>query len=93
MVVLPVFLILTLTTWYYYDSHIAEVNRKLGQSIARDVSVVQDFCVITSYSIHYTKLYEIAPCPRPAAEKTSAPCPPWTIRVLPPGSQGEPGSR
>jgi len=44
MVVLPVFLILTLTTWYYYDSHIAEVNRKLGQSIARDVSVVQDFC-------------------------------------------------
>ena len=44
MVVLPVFLILILTTWYYYDSHIAEVNRKLGQSIARDVSVVQDYC-------------------------------------------------
>lgn len=44
MVVLPVFLILTLTTWYYYDSHIAEVNRKLGQSIARDVSLVQDYC-------------------------------------------------
>nr|WP_321439931.1 ATP-binding protein [uncultured Hyphomonas sp.] len=44
MVVLPVVLILTLTTWYYYDSHIAEVNRKLGQSIARDVSVVQDYC-------------------------------------------------
>jgi two-component system osmolarity sensor histidine kinase EnvZ len=44
MVVLPVVLILTVTTWYYYDSHIAEVNRKLGQSIARDVSVVQDYC-------------------------------------------------
>lgn len=44
MVVVPVVLILTVTTWYYYDSHIAEVNRKLGQSIARDVSVVQDYC-------------------------------------------------
>ena len=44
MVVLPVVLILILTTWYYYDSHIAEVNRKLGQSIARDVSLVQDYC-------------------------------------------------
>ncbi len=44
MVVLPVVLILTLTTWYYYDSHIAEVNRKLGQSIARDTSMVQDYC-------------------------------------------------
>ena len=50
MVVLPVVLILTLTTWYYYDSHIAEVNRKLGQSIARDVSVVQDYCERRSVS-------------------------------------------
>ena len=44
MVVLPVVLILMLTTFYYYDSHIAEVNRKLGQGIARDVSLVQDYC-------------------------------------------------
>jgi len=44
MVVLPVALILMLTTFYYYDSHIAEVNRKLGQGIARDVSLVQDYC-------------------------------------------------
>ncbi|MCA8902613.1 MAG: histidine kinase [Hyphomonas sp.] len=44
MVVLPIVLILMLTTWYYYGNHIAEVNRKLGQSIARDVSLVQDFC-------------------------------------------------
>jgi two-component system, OmpR family, osmolarity sensor histidine kinase EnvZ len=44
MVVVPVVLILAVTTWYYYDSHITEVNRKLGQSIARDVSVVQDYC-------------------------------------------------
>lgn len=44
MVVLPIVLILMLTTWYYYSSHIAEVNRKLGQSIARDVSLVQDYC-------------------------------------------------
>jgi len=44
LVVLPIVLILSVTTWYYYDSHIAEVNRKLGQSIARDVSVVQNYC-------------------------------------------------
>ncbi|MCB9963006.1 MAG: two-component sensor histidine kinase [Hyphomonas sp.] len=44
MVVLPVVLILMLMTWYYYDSHISEVNRKLGQAIARDVSLVQDYC-------------------------------------------------
>ena len=50
MVVLPVVLILMLTTWYYYDSHIAEVNRKLGQAIARDVSVVQDYCERRSQS-------------------------------------------
>ncbi len=44
MVVAPVVLILSLMTWYYYSSHIAEVNRKLGQSIARDVSMVQSAC-------------------------------------------------
>ncbi|KCZ53609.1 hypothetical protein HY29_16710 [Hyphomonas beringensis] len=44
MVIAPVVLILILMTWYYYDSHIAEVNRKLGQSIARDTSLVQAYC-------------------------------------------------
>ena len=44
MVILPIILILALMTWYYYASHIAEVNRKLAQSIARDVSLVQAHC-------------------------------------------------
>jgi two-component system osmolarity sensor histidine kinase EnvZ len=44
MVLVPLALILALMTWYYYDSHIAEVNRKLGQSVARNVELVQVFC-------------------------------------------------
>ena len=44
MVIAPVVLILSLMSWYYYDSHIAEVNRKLGQSIARDAGLVQAYC-------------------------------------------------
>ena len=44
MVIAPVVLILSLMSWYYYDSHIAEVNRKLAQSIARDASLVQAYC-------------------------------------------------
>ena len=44
MVVAPVVLILALMTWYYYDSHLAEVNRKLAQSIARDAALIQSYC-------------------------------------------------
>lgn len=44
MLLAPVVLILGLMTWYYYSSHIAEVNRKLGQSVARDASLVQSYC-------------------------------------------------
>ncbi len=44
MVVAPVVLILALVTWYYYDSHLAEVNRKLAQSIARDAALIQSYC-------------------------------------------------
>jgi two-component system, OmpR family, osmolarity sensor histidine kinase EnvZ len=40
----PLLLILGLMTWYYYTSHIAEVNRKLAQAIARDVRLVQAMC-------------------------------------------------
>lgn len=42
----PLTLILALMTWYYYDSHIAEVNRKLAQSLARDTSLIQAYCLI-----------------------------------------------
>lgn len=44
MLVAPVVLILALMVWYYYASHITEVNRKLAQAIARDVSMVQAYC-------------------------------------------------
>lgn len=44
MLLLPLALILGLTTWYYFNNHIAEVNRKLGQGIARDVTLVQAYC-------------------------------------------------
>lgn len=44
MVIAPVVLILALMTLYYYNTHIAEVNRKLGQAMARDVSLIQAFC-------------------------------------------------
>jgi len=48
MLLAPVALILALMTWYYYNSHIAEVNRKLGQSVSRDASLVQAYCERTS---------------------------------------------
>lgn len=44
LVVAPVVLILALMTWYYYNSHLAEVNRKLAQSIARDAALIQSYC-------------------------------------------------
>ncbi len=43
----PLLIILGLMTWYYYSSHIAEVNRKLAQAIARDIRMVQAACLET----------------------------------------------
>jgi two-component system osmolarity sensor histidine kinase EnvZ len=40
----PLLIILSLMTWYYYSSHIQEVNRKLAQAIARDMRMVQALC-------------------------------------------------
>ncbi len=41
----PVIIILALMAWYYYSSHIAEVNRKLAQGIARDANLIRDICL------------------------------------------------
>ncbi len=41
----PVVIILALMAWYYYSSHIAEVNRKLAQGIARDANLIRDMCL------------------------------------------------
>lgn len=49
LILTPVVLILSLMTWYYYSSHIAEMNRKLGQGIARDASLIQEICADEDY--------------------------------------------
>lgn len=49
LILAPVLLILSLMTWYYYSSHIAEMNRKLGQGIARDAALIRDACLNPDY--------------------------------------------
>ena len=49
LILAPVLLILGLMTWYYYSSHIAEMNRKLGQAIARDAALIRDACINPAY--------------------------------------------
>ncbi|MFN3608159.1 MAG: hypothetical protein ACK4Y9_03760, partial [Hyphomonas sp.] len=50
LILAPVLLILGLMTWYYYSSHITEINRKLGQGIARDAALIRDACLNPDYS-------------------------------------------
>ena len=50
IILVPVLLILSLMTWYYYSSHVAEVNRKLAQAIARDASLIQAACNNPDYT-------------------------------------------
>ncbi len=50
IILAPVLIILCLMTWYYYSNHIAEVNRKLGQGIARDASLIRDACLNPAYA-------------------------------------------
>ena len=49
IILAPVLIILCLMTWYYYANHIAEVNRKLGQGIAREAALIRDACRNPSY--------------------------------------------
>ncbi len=50
LLLVPVLLILSLMTWYYYSSQVAEVNRKLAQAIARDASLIRAACYNASYT-------------------------------------------
>jgi two-component system osmolarity sensor histidine kinase EnvZ len=50
IILVPVLLILSIMTWYYYSSHVAEVNRKLAQAIARDASLIQAACLNPEYT-------------------------------------------
>lgn len=49
LILVPVLLILGLMTWYYYSSHIAEINRKLGQGLARDAALIRNACLNPGY--------------------------------------------
>lgn len=40
IVLLPLVLLLISMTWFFFDSHIAEINRKLSQSVAGEVAEV-----------------------------------------------------
>lgn len=44
LVAVPVLAIFAITTLYYYQEHIARVNDKLSQSIAREVALIADLC-------------------------------------------------
>jgi len=50
IILMPVLLILSLMTWYYYSSHVAEVNRKLAQAITRDANLIHAACLNPDYS-------------------------------------------
>lgn len=49
IILAPVLLILSLMTWYYYSSHIAEMNRKLGQGLGRDAALIREACLNPAY--------------------------------------------
>jgi two-component system osmolarity sensor histidine kinase EnvZ len=49
LILTPVLLILSLMIWYYYSSHIAEINRKLGQGLAREAGLIRDACLNPDY--------------------------------------------
>lgn len=42
IVLFPLVILLIAMTWFFFDSHIAEVSRKLSQTIAGDVAMVSD---------------------------------------------------
>ncbi|MDJ0921158.1 MAG: ATP-binding protein [Henriciella sp.] len=44
LVAVPVLAIFAITTTYYYQEHIKDVNAKLSQSIAREVGLIIDTC-------------------------------------------------
>lgn len=45
LVALPILVIFAIFSIYYYQQHIKDVNEKLSQSIAREISVIADLCM------------------------------------------------
>lgn len=50
LLLVPVLMILGLTTLYYYNYHVRDVNAKLSQSIARQIGLVAQHCTTDSQS-------------------------------------------
>ena len=46
LMLVPVLVILGLTTLYYYNNHVRDVNAKLSQSIAREIGLIAQFCAL-----------------------------------------------
>ncbi|MEO0549423.1 MAG: ATP-binding protein [Pseudomonadota bacterium] len=51
LVAVPVLAIFAITTTYYYQEHITDVNEKLSQSIAREVGLIIDICEDDTHTV------------------------------------------
>lgn len=50
LLVVPVVVIFTIFTVYYYQEHIKDVNEKLSQSITREISLIADLCTDAAHT-------------------------------------------
>ena len=47
IVLVPLILLLSMITWFFFNTHIAEVSRKLSQTIAGDTALIE--AIMTSH--------------------------------------------
>ena len=58
LVALPILVIFAIFAIYYYQEHISDVNEKLSQSIAREISVIADLCMDNEHTLADEKQLE-----------------------------------
>ena len=58
LVALPILVIFAIFAIYYYQEHISDVNEKLSQSIAREISVIADLCMDNAHTVEEEKQLE-----------------------------------
>lgn len=58
LVALPILVIFAIFAIYYYQEHISDVNEKLSQSIAREISVIADLCMDNDHTLADEKQLE-----------------------------------
>ncbi len=51
LVALPIIVIFAIFSLYYYQEHIRDVNEKLSQSIAREISVIAELCMDNQHTL------------------------------------------